>query len=158
MFARPVSLTYSGIYKFKTSVGAVFSIICVIMSLGYAVFRSVPLFSNENTSSTMNTLPLSDSNEFFKNGTTGEHYQNGRAIKPNVTFAIGMDKGALDPKYGKFEVFEWDHDHSVNKENEGKKNPLALEKCSGEMLKTMQGYHDNPLDLFCLSNYTDYEL
>jgi len=159
IFARPVSLTYSGVYKFKTSIGAIFSIICVLMSLGYAVFRSFPLYDNTNTSSTMNTLPVSDSNEFFSEGTQGAAYQNGRLIKPNVKFAVGIEGEILDKKYGEFVVTELQDGQATNVThplvNCKDKGVYQLEKDEISALKSVNIKDDV---LQCLQDYKSYSL
>jgi hypothetical protein len=61
----PVNLTYQGENKYKTAIGAFIAFICIGLSLGYGVFRIFPLFNDENTTITMNTILVAEDNQFF---------------------------------------------------------------------------------------------
>lgn len=69
--------------------------ICVTFVLAYGIFRLMPIFTDENTTITMNTILLSSRNQFFNSYNPA--WGKGMTIAPNVTFAFGIGDEIIDP-------------------------------------------------------------
>lgn len=92
LFGQSVNFTYDGEDQFKTTFGAVLSLIIILILLGFGIYKAVYLFSKFNPNVIKTTLmyDISDLQEY-------------RPQDLGFDFSFGIGE-SLDPSYGYYSV------------------------------------------------------
>ena len=62
LFARPVGLTFKGQHKYRTTLGAVVSLIAILFVFLYAGLRALPILTDDKTKINQNTMLITENN------------------------------------------------------------------------------------------------